>query len=293
MTSILVPVAFALGAYLLAAGLLRARHPALHPWREAMHERPHREERRRPREAALRTRGLLDRLRAPSGIVRYGERILREAGLGDRMSGQRLVAISLLAGTLAPAWLLLTAREALGERALAVIPVAGILGLVAPWVVVSGRAQRRRDEVERALPDVLDLITVSVEAGLALEAALTRVAQHGRGPLNQELRRTLSEIGLGRRRREALHALAERTGVAPVRSLVNAMNQAERSGMQLGPVLRAQAEQLRQRRRQRAEEAAMKAPLKMLFPLVAFIFPTMFVVLMGPAAIDLMSVFGS
>jgi tight adherence protein C len=284
MAATLIPFSLAIAAYLLVTSLLRARARPTSAWRESMHERAPREEPRRARHEALRTRGLLDRLRAPAGIVRHADRMLREAGLGDRMSGQRLVALSLLAGIAGPAWLLVA-----GQTALA--PLAALAGIAVPWAAVSGRAQRRRDEIERALPDVLDLITVSVEAGLALEAALTRVAQHGAGPLHVELRRTLSEIGLGRRRREALAALAERTGTPTVRSLVNAMNQAERSGMQLGPVLRAQSEQLRQRRRQRAEEAAMKAPLKMLFPLVVFIFPAMFVVLMGPAVLELVKVF--
>ena len=106
-----------------------------------------------------------------------------------------------------------------------------------------------------------------------------------------EVRRTLSEIALGRQRRDAMRSLGSRTSVPAVVAFVNSLNQAERSGMELGPVLRAQADQVRQRRRQRAEEAALKAPIKMLFPLIMFIFPSIFVILLGPAAIQMIETF--
>jgi tight adherence protein C len=164
-----------------------------------------------------------------------------------------------------------------------------LLGAAVPWVLVKGRADRRQRTIERALPDMLDLLVVSIEAGLALEGALQRVSERGAGALSEEIRRTLNEIALGRRRYDALVSLAERTQVPALQTLVNAMNQAERSGMHLGPVLRSQAEQLRTRRRQQAQERALKAPVKMLIPLAIFIFPAMFLVILGPAAIPYIS----
>jgi tight adherence protein C len=129
---------------------------------------------------------------------------------------------------------------------------------------------------------------VSVEAGLGLEGAFERIIERGDGPLFDELRHVLADINLGLGRRRAFQGLATRTGVPSVAALVTALLQAEQTGMGIGQVLRAQADHLRTQRRQHAEEAAMKAPLKMLFPLVFFIFPALFVVVLGPAVLQLL-----
>jgi tight adherence protein C len=148
-------------------------------------------------------------------------------------------------------------------------------------------------QIIKQLPDSFDLITTCVEAGLGLDAALARVAEKVEGPFAQELRRTLREISLGKMRREAMRELAERTDVQDLTTFVNAVIQAEQMGSSIGSVLRVQSEQLRVRRRQRAEEAAYKAPIKMLFPLVLCIFPTLFIVILGPAVITIMTQFPS
>ena len=165
-------------------------------------------------------------------------------------------------------------------------------GVAAPIMWLRGRITRRMLRIARALPDTFDLVVVSVEAGLGLEAAIARVAENTAGPLADELRRVLGDMNLGMGRRRALQALAARVRLPAVRTLVSAILQADQTGMGIGTVLRAQGEHLRMQRRQHAEERAMKAPLKMLFPLVFFIFPSLFVVLLGPAMLSLMQTLG-
>lgn len=169
--------------------------------------------------------------------------------------------------------------------------VFGIGGFLLPQMWLRQRVGQRQGRIIKSLPDSFDLITTSVEAGLGLDAALARVAEKVEGPFADELRRTLREIGMGRMRREALRELGERTGVPDLITFVNAVIQAEQMGTGIGALLRVQAEQLRVRRRQRAEEQAYKAPIKMLFPLVLCIFPTLFIVILGPAVITIMNDF--
>jgi len=133
------------------------------------------------------------------------------------------------------------------------------------------------------------LLTVSVNAGLGFDSALMKVTDKMKGPLPSELGQVLHEIKMGVARRDALKALADRTGVEELRAFVSTIIQADQLGVSISKVLRLQSESLRQRRRQRAEEMALKAPIKMLFPLVFFIFPTLFIVLLGPAFLQMMA----
>lgn len=170
------------------------------------------------------------------------------------------------------------------QQALAVL-LFGSLGLLLPIVWLRGRVRSRQRLILRAMPDALDLITTCVEAGLGLDAALARVAEKSSGPLADELSRTLREVAMGRLRREALTDMGQRTGVEELIMFINAVIQAEQLGVGIAQVLRVQAEQLRTRRRQRAEQAAHEAPIKMIFPLVLFIFPSFMLVILGPAVI--------
>jgi tight adherence protein C len=174
---------------------------------------------------------------------------------------------------------------------LLVLVVMGGLGLVLPYLWLVNRVRRRQAIIMKSLPDSFDLITTCVEAGLGLDAALARVAEKVKGPFAEELSRTLREVGMGRMRRDALRELGERTGVADLITFVNAVVQAEQMGTGIGQVLRVQSEQLRVRRRQRAEELANQAPVKMVFPLVLCIFPTLFVVILGPSVIGIYQTF--
>ena len=166
-----------------------------------------------------------------------------------------------------------------------------IVGFMLPQMWLKSRVNGRQTAIIKSLPDAFDLITTCVEAGLGLDAALSRVAEKVEGPFADELTRTLRDIVLGKQRSIALKELGDRTGVPDLVTFVNAVIQAERMGSSVGTVLRVQADQLRVRRRQRAEEQAYKAPVKMIFPLILCIFPTLFIVILGPAVITIMNDF--
>lgn len=159
------------------------------------------------------------------------------------------------------------------------------LGYFVPDLLLLSRAQERQAEIQRELPDTLDQMTIAVEAGLGFDSAMARSARTGTGPLAQEFTRTLQEVQLGVSRSQALRHLMDRTDVADLRHFVLALLQAENYGIPVADVLRTQAAELRVKRRQRAEEHAMKIPVKIVFPLVLCILPALFVVVIGPAAI--------
>jgi len=166
------------------------------------------------------------------------------------------------------------------------------LGNRLPDIWLSFRIDGRRDKIRKALPDALDLIVVCVEAGYGLEGALNKVTERTTGPLSDELKRALGEIRLGKSRRDALRDLSARVGVPDLQSFIAAIVQADQMGVSIAQVLRVQADAARIRRRQRAEEKAMQAPIKMLFPLFLLIFPTLMMVILAPAAVKLSAFFG-
>jgi tight adherence protein C len=186
--------------------------------------------------------------------------------------------------------LVVTAGGSFQANQLLLLVALGGLGLALPYLWLINHIRHRQTIITKSLPDSLDLITTCVEAGLGLDAALSRVAEKVEGPFADELSRTLREVGMGRMRRDALRELGERTGVPDLITFINAVIQAEQMGTGIGQVLRVQSDQLRLRRRQRAEEMANAAPVKMVFPLVLCIFPTLFLVILGPAGI---SIYGS
>ncbi len=159
------------------------------------------------------------------------------------------------------------------------------LGWMFPRSWLKAKVKVKQKAVLRALPDALDLITTCVEAGLGLDGALGRVAEKSTGPLADEITRTLRDIAMGKLRREALTELGERVGVEELSNFINSVIQAEQLGVGIAQVLRVQSDQMRTQRRQRAERSAHEAPIKMLFPLVLFIFPAFLMVILGPAMI--------
>jgi len=165
----------------------------------------------------------------------------------------------------------------------------GVLGLgigyILPEFWLSGRVKKRQKLILLQIPDALDLLTISVRAGLGFDAALGKVVEKMKGPLIDEFRRALAEVRVGKVRRDALRDIIPRTEVQPLTNFVGAIIQAEQLGVSISKVLQVQSEQLRIERRQRAEEQAAKAPIKMLFPLVGCIFPSLFIVILGPAII--------
>ena len=163
--------------------------------------------------------------------------------------------------------------------------VALVVGFFVPDYWLTTRIRARQKAILLAIPDVLDLLTISVKAGLGFDAALGKVIEKTEGPLTDEFRRALAEVRIGKPRREALKELVARTNVPALTNFIGAIVQAEQLGVAIANVLEVQSEQLRIARRQRAEEMAAKAPIKMLFPLVGCIFPSMFIVILGPALI--------
>lgn len=160
-----------------------------------------------------------------------------------------------------------------------------VFGWMLPRTWLRGQMKARQKQIIKALPDSLDLVTTCVEAGLGLDAALARVAEKTEGPFAEELQRMLRDVAMGKLRRDALTELHERVGVEELTNFINSIIQAEQLGVGIAQVLRVQSDQLRTKRRQRAEKSAHEAPIKMLFPLVLFIFPAFMIVILGPAVI--------
>ena len=163
-----------------------------------------------------------------------------------------------------------------------------MFGYTIPEFWLGGRVKKRQHAILLQIPDTLDLLTISVRAGLGFDAALGKVVEKMEGPLVDEFRRALAEVRVGKARREALRDIVPRTEVPPLTNFIGAIIQAEQLGVSISKVLQVQSEQLRIERRQRAEEQAAKAPIKMLFPLVGCIFPSLFIVILGPAIILIM-----
>jgi tight adherence protein C len=171
------------------------------------------------------------------------------------------------------------------------VVVVTVVAYFVPELLLYSRGQERQEAISLELADTLDQMTIAVEAGLGFESAMARAGKNGKGPLAEELVRTLQDIAVGQPRREAYLALADRTGVPDLRRFIGAVVQADAYGVSIADVLRTQAQEMRLKRRQRAEEKAMQIPVKVIFPLILCILPTLFIVLLGPAVIDMIAAF--
>lgn len=172
------------------------------------------------------------------------------------------------------------------------IAVGAAAGFMLPDLAVRNAGEKRQIELQKGLPDAIDMMTICVEAGLGLDAAMARVARELEGPVPAEFARVLQEMQFGKSRTQALRALADRTGVAELRTFVASLVQATEFGISIADVLRDQSRQMRIRRRQRAEEKAQKLPVKILLPLITCLLPAMFVVILGPAIINIIHTLG-
>jgi tight adherence protein C len=212
------------------------------------------------------------------------------AGLAPRVSAKAFLAAK--GGTTIAAALLGLGLGALTSvvGAVLLVPIFGITGFLGPDVFLTARLRSRREAIRAELPDALDLLAVSVEAGLGFDGAVTKLTEHMEGALVQEFSLTLNQIRIGEARPVALKKLAERVNAPELSSFVRAVIQADQLGISLGRILRVQAADARNRRQAAAEEKAMKAPIKMLFPTVLFIFPAMFIVVLGPALLNILAV---
>jgi tight adherence protein C len=229
----------------------------------------------------------------PPAFIARTRRTLIAAG--EPMALVTFFTFVLFLAVLLPGTYLLVAWAANGSsfsaRIILAAPLLVLLGVVLPFLWLRRRARRRRLIIWRGLPDAFDLMTTCVEAGLGLDGAFQKVSDKLGGPVSDEFAEMLREVAMGKTRRDALHDMGERTGVPDLQAFANTIVQAEELGTSIGTALRVQATDLRRRRSQHAEEEARRAPAKMVFPLVFFILPSLFVVILGPIAIELMRVF--
>jgi tight adherence protein C len=227
----------------------------------------------------------------PGGTATRLDRLASRAGRPADWPVSKLIAAKLVLTVLAGGLgVLVISAGASTLSVLLVIAVTGVAYFV-PELLLYSRGQERQAAIALELADTLDQMTIAVEAGLGFESAMSRAGKNGKGPLAEELVRTLQDIAVGQPRREAYLALAERTGVPDLRRFIGAVVQADAYGVSIADVLRTQAQEMRLKRRQRAEEKAMQIPVKVIFPLILCILPTLFIVLLGPAVMDMIAAF--
>ncbi len=238
------------------------------------------------RPLALRLSGAVQRVTSP-GQTNRTERRLAQAGNPADLKTTDFLGLKAVAAIVAAiiAFVLLGLLGGNAVFGVLMALVGAVIGYLLPEFWLGRRIKARRKAILLAIPDTLDLLTISVRAGLGFDAALAKVVEKTVGPLSDEFRRGLAEIRVGKSRREALRDIVARTNVPALSNFIGAIIQAEQLGVSISKVLQVQSEQLRIERRQRAEEMAAKAPIKMLFPLVGCIFPSLFIVILGPAII--------
>lgn len=229
---------------------------------------------------------------APKRNLEATQKLLTQAGDPGRLSaldflGLRVLALALLAGlgfvfSVGGQGVMIALRNAL---------LAGIVGFVLPTYWLTAKARQRRTAISRALPDALDMLTIGVEAGLAFESAMMRVGEKWHNPLTEEFRRAIGEMRVGASREEALQRMAERCDVPDLNTFVAILIQSSQLGVSIAQVLHNQAAEMRLKRRQRAEEQARQAGIKIMIPMAFFIFPALFVVILGPAIPVLLAAF--
>jgi len=231
-------------------------------------------ERFTPQNAVEQTEKKLELAGNPPGIdttIFWASRFIAAVGIG----GLLLLVFSM--GSMSWTW----------GRKLLLTGVFALIGFYMPQLLLQSKINTRQEDIRKSMPDALDLLTICVQAGLGFDAAMSRVAEKWEDALADEFQRTLREIQLGNVRRIALRNMADRIGIAEVTSFVAAIIQSEQLGVSMAKVLRIQSDQMRTRRRQRAEEKAQQAPVKMLIPMALLIFPSLLIILLGPAGLQL------
>ncbi|CAN5128212.1 type II secretion system F family protein [soil metagenome] len=246
------------------------------------------------RPLAIRLSGLAQRITSPSKVSRTEQRLAMAGNPANLRTVDFLgMKVIVAAGVAIVAFFVLTIFIGGAVFAMIAAPAFGAIGFFVPEFWLGRRIKKRRKAILLAVPDTLDLLTISVRAGLSFDGALSKVTEKTEGPLADEFRRVLAEVRVGRVRRDALRDVVTRTDVQALTNFIGAIIQAEQLGVPISKVLQIQSDQLRIERRQRAEEMAAKAPIKMLFPLVGCVFPSMFIVILGPAIILIMANFSS
>jgi len=228
----------------------------------------------------------------PTGYTGWIQRKIIYAGRTNQWAVGGYLIIRILVGVIGLLIIAVALFVAKGVVPLIVALAFGLLIIIAPDVMLSSRADDRQKQILLALPDTLDQMTIAVEAGLGFEAAMAKAARGSTGPLSEELIRTLQDMSIGRSRYDSYDALLARTDCDDLKRFVRAIQQADRYGIAIADVLRVQSGEMRVKRRQRAEESAMKVPIKVVFPLVFTILPVLFIVLLFPAVLGMVKTFG-
>ncbi|QUL98160.1 MAG: type II secretion system F family protein [Candidatus Fermentithermobacillus carboniphilus] len=230
---------------------------------------------------------------APARVLRRIEDRLVKAGNPRNLKPGDLLVLQGTLGllTLGASILIFRFMEISAIRVAVISLALGAVAMYLPLFYLSRLSIKRQQDIRRSLPDVMDFLVISLEAGLTFDLALLRVVEKFRGTAGEEFQRALREIQLGKPRKDALQDMANRVGIEELSFLVNAIVQAEQLGVGLSNVLRLQADLMREKRQQSIEEQAMKAPIKMLFPLIFFIFPSIFVIILGPAILNILKIF--
>jgi tight adherence protein C len=233
----------------------------------------------------------------PQKVLLDTTRKLELAGNPGRIDAATFLATRFIVPVIFDGFLLLISRLAPTpwpfSRLLLALLIFGLIGAFFPQLWLTSKIQARQKEIRKAMPDALDLLTICVEAGLSFDSAMSKVSEKWENQLSLAFARVIREIQLGKLQREALRDMAENLGIAEMTSFVAAVIQSQQLGVSMAKVLRIQSEQMRMKRRQRAEEEAHKAPIKMIFPMGILIFPSIMIVLMTPAIFQIMDAFGA
>lgn len=227
----------------------------------------------------------------PASSLRRLDHLLARAGRPPAWPLERLLVVKIVLPAVLAALSLLYISAVPALLTVLTCMCVTIVSHFLPDLMLHSRGQERSQTIQLELADTLDQMTIAVEAGLGFDSAMARAGKNGRGPLAEELVRTLQDIQLGQSRRQAYEGLAARTAVTDLRRFIRALIQADAYGIAIADVLRTQADEMRLKRRQRAEEKAMQIPVKVIFPLMLCILPVLFIVLLGPAAIDIVHAF--
>lgn len=227
----------------------------------------------------------------PAKILASLEKKVQQTGRQGGLSPRDYLGLKLLSAIVIPLLVYLLLGRSSNLQTFALAAYAAVIAWRLPDMQLERIIRQRHALLEKSFPDALDLLTVSVEAGLGFDGAVAKVAEKSEGPVAEEFKRLLQEMRMGKLRKDALRDFSLRCGVEDIMIFTSTVIQAEQLGLNISGTLKTQAEQMRRKRRQRAEEKAMKVPVKMLIPMVIFIFPTIFIVLLGPAIIQIIENF--
>lgn len=223
----------------------------------------------------------------PKNIAEYYQKIILQAGIGDKYTPIRILLNQFLLSAVLTLSVIVLIRAAGTKTNWWMLLMIAVLAFFYPIVHFSTMATKRQIQIRKSLPDVLDMLYISVEAGLSFDSAMKKTASKMKGPLTQEISRAMDEITKGREREESLRSIGLRSQVEDVSSFITAVIQSELLGSNIANMLRIQSTTMREKRRQQAEEEAMRIPLKMLFPMIFLMFPALFVIILGPALINI------